>query len=50
MIIMGPLTFGPLETNFSEIFDKNTKFFIHKNAFENITYQMAAILSRVEMS
>ena len=50
MIIMGPFKFGPLENKLQWNFDKNTKFFIHKNAFENITYQMAAILSRVEMS
>ena len=27
-------------------FDQNTKLFIHENAFENIVYEMAAILSR----
>ena len=37
---------GPLGTNFSEIEVKITKVYIHENAFENILFKMAAILSR----
>ena len=39
------LLIEPLGTNFSEIQIK-TKFFIHENAFENVVFEMAAILSR----
>ena len=35
---------GALWTNFSEILIKNTFFFIHENASENIFCEMAAIL------
>ena len=37
---------GPLETNFNEIFNQNTKSFIHENTSEYIISNMAAILSR----
>ena len=40
------LSIGPLETNFSEIFNQNTKLFIQENVFENVVRKMAAILSR----
>ena len=30
--------------------NQNTKLFIHENAFENVIYEMVAILSRGEMS
>ena len=42
----GLLSFGPLETNFSEILIKNQGFSFTKNAFENAVYEMAAILSK----
>ena len=41
----GILLIGPLGTNFSEIFIK-MDIFIQENAFENVVWKMAAILSR----
>ena len=41
----GILFIGPLGTNFSEIFDRNSNIFIQENAFETIVCEMAAILS-----
>ena len=37
---------GPLETNFSEFFNRNFNIFIQENAFESVVREMAAILSR----
>ena len=42
----GILLIGPLIRNPSEIIKKNTKNFIEENAFENVSYKMAVILSR----
>ena len=36
---------GRLRTHFSEIFNQNTKLFIHENAPENIVCDMAVIFS-----
>ena len=41
----GILLIGHLETNFSEIFTINTYIFSHENAFENVIWEMVAILS-----
>ena len=41
----GFLSIGPLGLNSSEIFNKISKLFIHKKAFENIVYIIVAILS-----
>ena len=38
------LSFGRLRTNFSKIRIKNTEFFIHENALEEVVCEMAAIL------
>ena len=40
------MSVGPLGTNFSEIWIEMKKLFIHENAFENIFWEMAAILSK----
>ena len=40
------MSIEPLGTNFGDIKNKNTKHFIHENAYENIVFEMAAILSR----
>ena len=44
----GILLIGPLETNFSEILilNRNSYIFIQENAFQNVVWKMAAILSR----
>ena len=42
----GILLIGPLGTNFSEIFNWNSCIFIQENAFEDVVWKMAAILSR----
>ena len=42
----GILSIGPLGTNFSEILVEINTFFIQENAFENVVWKMAAILSR----
>ena len=41
--MLNPLPIGPLGISFSEIF---MILFIHKNAYENIVFEMAVILSR----
>ena len=41
----GILVIGTLETNFSEI-KRNSYIFIQENAFENVVWKLAAILSR----
>ena len=41
------LSFEPLGTSFSEILIKIQNIFIHENAFENVVWKMATILSRV---
>ena len=43
---VGILVIGPLGTNFSEIFNRNIHIFIQENAFENVVWEKAAILSR----
>ena len=45
-IIAGILLIGTLGTNFSEILIKRHSFSFTKNAFENVVWKMAAILSR----
>ena len=45
----GILLIGPLGTNFNEIWIKIQNF-IHENVFENVVCEMAATLSRGEMS
>ena len=42
----GIVLIGTLKTNLSEIFNQNWYIFIQENAFENIVWKMAAILSR----
>ena len=42
----GILLIGPLETNLSEIFYRNSNIFIQENALENVVCEMASILSR----
>ena len=39
----GSLCIGPLGTNFNENLIKNTKLFIHENAYENIVCEMAIL-------
>ena len=41
----GVLSIGPLRTNCGEILIKNTTLFVHENAYENMVYEMATILS-----
>ena len=41
----GILLIGPLGTNFSGILIENLYIFIQENAFENVVWKMAAILS-----
>ena len=41
----GILLIGPLETYFSKILIEIQSFFIQENAFENVVWKMAAILS-----
>ena len=48
--MLGFCQLDPKEQNFGEILIKNTKLFINENASENIVCEMAAILSRGEMS
>ena len=40
------LSIGPLWTKLQWNFHQNSKFFIQENAFENVVFEMAAILSR----
>ena len=42
----GILLLGPVGRNFSEILIENLYIFIQENAFENVVWKMAAILSR----
>ena len=42
----GILLIGPLGTDFSEIINQNSNIFTQENAFENVVWKMAAILSR----
>ena len=42
----GLLLIGPLGTNFSENLYWNSYIFIQENAFENVVWEMSAILSR----
>ena len=42
----GILLIGTLGTNVSEILKRNSYIFIQENAFENVVWKMAAILSR----
>ena len=42
---VGILLIGPLGTNFSE-FNRNSYIFTQENTFENVVWEMAAILSR----
>ena len=41
-----PMLIGPLGTNFSEILNWNLYIVIQENAFENVIWKLAAILSR----
>ena len=40
------LLIGPLGTNFSEIFNRNSNIFIEENEFQNIVCEMLSISSR----
>ena len=42
----GLLSIGPFGTNHSDIFNQNTKLFVHKYESEKIVWEMAAILSK----
>ena len=42
----GLLLIGPLGTNFSQIVFRNSNIFIQENAFENVIWEMSAILSQ----
>ena len=42
--IAGILLIRPLRTNFSEILQWNSKYFIEENTFENVICKMAVIL------
>ena len=42
----GILLIGLLGTNFSEIFNRSSNIFFQENAFENVVWNIAAILSR----
>ena len=44
--ILGHCQLDPMEQTSVKFFIKNTKLFIHKNAYENMVYQMVTILSR----
>ena len=42
----GILLIGPLGTNFSDFFYRNSNIFIEENTFQNVVCKMSAILSR----
>ena len=45
----GILLIGSLRTIFSENFNRNSNIFIKENAFENVIWKMATVLSRLSV-